>query len=309
MSRRRVGLSGHSPAPALSAFPFLYRYIVVWVLGAGLAGCGWFGSDVRPEVPHDQRLTLAVLRCGIDIEITKLSSVQTVTEDLSPEQESLLITKAIREVEENARRLLYDKLRSGEQFRLISLEETDVAVQDLGFPLEGTLNQEQMMKLRDRLGVDLLITGTVLDYGKVRWQWLAAGMLADMTWESIALGLATSWNPAAIFGNVGFELLTSTPVWFGGGYLFGVAFRPVRVEAMAVDPIDGEAVWKETEVAVYLWKRLKQVPEEDRKKKEVQLGLNLKKAMEDLAESLLDAGLTRSTLWERRLPAQDVVAF
>jgi len=149
----------------------------------------------------------------------------------------------------------------------------------------------------------------VLDYGKVRWQWLAAGMLADMTWESIALGLATSWNPAAIFGNVGYELLTSTPVWFGGGYLFGVAFRPVRVEAMAVDPIDGEAVWKETEVAVYLWKRLKQVPEEDRKKKEVQLGLNLKKAMEDLAESLLDAGLTKSTLWERRLPVQDVVAF
>ena len=245
----------------------------------------------------------------MDIEITKLSSVQTVTEDLLPEQETLLITKAIREVEENARRLLYDKLRSGDQFRLISLEETDAAVQDLGFPIEGTLNQEQMMKLKDRLGVDLLITGTVLDYGKVRWQWLAAGMLADMTWESIALGLATSWNPAAIFGNVGFELLTSTPVWFGGGYLFGVAFRPVRIEAMAVDPIDGEAVWKETEVAVYLWKRLEQVHEEDRKKKEVQLGLNLKKAMEDLGESLLDSGLTLPALRIRRLPVQDVVAF
>lgn len=245
----------------------------------------------------------------MDIEITKLSSVQTVTEDLSPEQEALLVTKAVREIEENARRLLYDKLRSGEQVRLISLEETDAAVQDLGFPIEGVLNQEQMMKLRDRLGVDLLITGTVLDYGKVRWQWLAAGMLGDMTWESVVIGLATAWNPAVILGNVGFELLTSTPVWFGGGYLFGVAFRPVRVEAMAVDPIDGEAVWKETEVAVYLWKRLKQVPEEDRKKKEVQLGLNLKKAMEDLGESLLDAGITRSTLWERRLPVQDVVAF
>src|SRR5439155_13473269 len=196
VSRRRLGLSAHSPAPALSAFPFLYRYIVVWVLGAGLAGCGWFGSGVRPEVPHDQRLTLAVLRCGIDIEITNLSSVQTVTEDLSPEQESLLVTKAVREVKENARRLLYDKLRSGEQFRLISLEETDAAVQDLSLPIEGTLNQEQMMKLRERLGVDLLITGTVLDYGKVRWQWLAAGMLADMTWESVVIGLATAWNPA-----------------------------------------------------------------------------------------------------------------
>lgn len=252
---------------------------------------------------------LAVLGFGMDIEITKLSSVQTVTEDLSPEQETLLVAKAVREIRENARHLLYSRLQAGEQFRLVSLEEIDTAVQELGLPPEGALNQEQMMKLRDRLGVDLLVAGTVLDYGKVRWQWLAAGMLGDMTWETVVIGLATAWNPAVILGNVGFELLTSTPVWFGGGYLFGVASRPVRVEASAVDPIDGESVWKDTEVAVYLWKRLQQVPEEDRKKKEVQLGLNLKKAMKDLGESLLDSGLTLSTLRIRRLPVHDVIAF
>jgi hypothetical protein len=56
-------------------------------------------------------------------------------------------------------------------------------------------------------------------------------MTADMTAESIALGLATAWNPIAIGANLGFELLTSTPLWFGGGYVFGVALRPVRVEA------------------------------------------------------------------------------
>ena len=101
----------------------------------------------------------------------------------------------------------------------------------------------------------------------------------------------------------GSELLTDVPFWWGGAYIAGWAFRPVRVEASAFDPLDGAVVWNETEAVVYLWGRLKEVPEGERKKKEVQLGLNLKKAMEDIGDSLVDAGLTISALRMRRLPA------
>jgi len=59
------------------------------------------------------------------------------------------------------------------------------------------------------------------------------------------------------------------------------------------------------EVAVYTGKALKQLPEEQRSKKEMQLAVNLKKAMEALGDSLLDARMTRATLWERRLPVQE----
>ncbi len=52
-------------------------------------------------------------------------------------------------------------------------------------------------------------------------------MFADISWETAAIGIATVWNPGIILGNVGFELLTSTPLWFGGGYVFGVALRHV----------------------------------------------------------------------------------
>jgi hypothetical protein len=232
-----------------------------------------------------------------------------VNGDIEPEEEPRLVAQAVGRVKDDARHLLYARLTGKHVYELISVEETDRALGELGIAPAEMFSHEQLNRLRLRLGADLLISGVVQDYGKVRWQWLAGGMLADMTWESVALGLATAWNPAVILGNVGFELLTGTPVWFGGGYLFGVAFRPVRVEASAIDPVTGAVVWHETEVAIFMRGRLKEVPEEDRKKKEVQLRLNLATAVEGLGDSLLDAGLTRTNLREQRLPDEQVVSF
>jgi hypothetical protein len=285
--------------------------VCVITLGAGLSveACGWLKSDVKPDPPRAERPRLAVLPFDMGIEITSLASIQSVNGELKPEEEPQLIEQALKQVREDARRLMSDRLAGKEAFELILPKETDRALDDLGITTKEGLTPEQLAKLRARLNVDLVVTGIVQDYGKVRWQWLAAGMVGDMTWESVVIGLATSWNPAIILGNVGFELLTSTPVWFGGGYLFGVAFRPVRVEAQAVETQKGITVWDGTEVAVYAKGRLKELPEEQRGKKEMQLYVNLKKAVEDLADSLLDERLTKTTLWERRLPAQEVGAF
>lgn len=198
--------------------------------------------------------------------------------------------------------MFLEKVEPAEQFRIVPLDEVDVVAQEMKLAEDHEPTREQLASLRDRLKADVIVQPTVLDYGKVRWYWLAGGMLADMTWESVVIGLATSWHPGAIFGNIGFELLTSTPVWFGGGYLFGVVSRPVRVEASAWDPINGESVWDKEEFAVYLRGRLNRLPEAERKKKEAQLYLNLKLAMEELAGSLLDEGLTVAELEKRRRP-------
>lgn len=283
--------------------------VVTASLSLNLAGCGSSKSEVKPAPPPTDRAKVAVLPFTMGIEITSLSSIQSVNGDIEPEEEPRLVAQAVTQVRDDARRLMYARLAGTRIYALISLEETDRVLGELGVATTEPFSPEQLNLLRVRLGADLLVTGTVQDYGKVRWQWLAGGMFADMTWESVALGLATAWNPAAILGNVGFELLTSTPLWFGGGYLFGVAFRPVRVEASAIDPVDGAVVWHETEIAIYMRGRLKEVPEEDRKKKEVQLRLNLATAMEGLGDSLLDAGLTRTSLRMRRLPDEQVVSF
>ena len=147
-------------------------------------------------------------------------------------------------------------------------------------------NAEQLAEFRRRLGADLVVAGSILDYGQIRWQWMAAGLFADMSWETAAIGVATAWNPGIILGNVGYELVTSTPLWFGGGYLFGVAMRPVRVEARAFETIHGYPIWQAMEESAYAWGALKQLPEPVRGKKEVQLQLNLAEIMESLGDSL-----------------------
>jgi hypothetical protein len=87
--------------------------------------------------------------------------------------------------------------------------------------------------------------------------------------------------------------------------VFGWAFLPVRVEASLTDPVTENTLWNDMEVTIYTGRALKEVPEEQWSKKEVQLAVNLKQAMEALGESLLDAGMTRSVPWEHRLPVQE----
>ena len=288
----------------------MFRVVgVLLIVGLGVSGCSWFGSTVRPDVAEVNRPKVAVLKFGLAVDITKLSSIQTVNGDLTPEQEADIIARAKREIPEQARRMITEKLAKDRQFTLIPSEETDTTIEGLGLEPGAAMTPEQLEVLRNRLGADMVVSGTIHDYGKIRWQWMAAGMFGDMTWESVAIGLASAWNPAIILGNVGFELLTSTPLWFGGGYLFGVAFSPVRVEAWATETVGGKNVWSQEEMAVYVWRRLKEVPEEDRKKKEVHLRLNLEKAVDGLVESLLDEEITKESLRLSRLPPQEVESF
>lgn len=168
---------------------------------------------------------------------------------------------------------------------------------------------DQLAYLHAQLGANLVIVDNILDYGKIRWQYWVPGLVLSMLTETLIVGAATGFNPAIMAATAGSELLIDVPFWWGGAYVAGWAFRPVQVEASAFDPLDGVLVWDETEAAVYLWGRLKEVPGGERKKKEVQLGLNLKKAMEAIGDSLLDADLTLSALRIRRLPDQPIVAF
>ncbi len=262
-----------------------------------LAGCVAFDPAVQSKVEDfRERPYVAVLRFGFDLEITKLSTVQTVEGVLLPEEEATQLAAALSQTQQEARWLLVSRLAAGQGFRIAPLEQTDILAEELQLK-PGTLpTAGELAVFRRRLGVDLVITGSILDYGKIRWQWLMAGMLTDMTAESIALGIATSWNPICLGANVGLELLTSTPLWFGGGYLFGVAMRPVRVEARAFETINGYPIWQSMEESVYAWSALKTFPEEVRDKKELQLKLNLAEIMESLGDSLTKQGLRVSQL-------------
>ena len=272
-----------------------FRLFLVCVI-ATTPGCVSFEPVLQSNIDVEERPAVAVLPFGFDIEIKNLSSVKTVQDALPPDEEARQLAEALRDVQNETRWLFVSRLATAQGFRIISPAQTDVVAQDLRVQGGVVPTPEQLAELRRQLGADLVVAGSILDYGKIRWGWLAAGMVADLSWETVVIGLATAWNPAVILGNVGFELATSTPLWFGGGYLFGVSFRPVRVEARAFETVHGYPVWQSMEESAYAWGALKELPEAIRDQKEVQLTLNLAEIMESLADSLIKASLRASDL-------------
>lgn len=260
---------------------------VSYIVGVALTGCVAFEPVAQSKLEDlQERPYVAILPFGFDLEITHLSTVKTVEGSLSTEDEAKQVAEALREIQQEARWLLLSRLATGQGFWFVSPEQTDALAEELELKPGMLPHAEQLAEFRRRLGADLVVAGSILDYGKIRWQWMAAGMFADISWETAAIGVASAWNPGIILGNVGFELLTSTPLWFGGGYLFGFAMRPVRVEARAFETIHGYPIWQSMEESVYAWGALKQLPEGVRDKKEVQLELNMAEIMESLGDSL-----------------------
>jgi hypothetical protein len=272
---------------------------VGWIVGAAFSGCVAFDPAVQSTVEDlSERPSVAMLPFGFDLEITKLSAVKTTKEMLPPEEEAKQVAEALLEIQQEARWLLLSRLAAGQGFQFVSAEQTDALAEELQLKPGVLPNPDQLTEFRRRLGADLVVAGSILDYGKIRWQWMLAGMTADMTAESIAIGLATAWHPIAIGANLGFELLTSTPLWFGGGYLFGISFRPVRVEARAFETVQGYPIWQAMDESVYAWGVLKTLPEAVREKKETQLELNLAEIMESLGDALTEQAFMASRLRE-----------
>ena len=268
--------------------------VAIILLGVAFTGCAWFRSAPESEVPVAERPYVAILPFGIDVEITQLSAVKSVDGTLSDEEESRQVAAVLQEMLTDVRWLFLSRVATGQKFRFVPLEQTDAVAAELQLKPGVLPTPEQLAELRKRLGADLVVAGTILDYGKIRWQWLAAAAFADVSAETIALGLATAWNPALILANVGVEVLTNSAIFLGGGYVFGVAFRPVRVEARAFETLQGYPVWQSTDEAFYAWRALKQLPELERGKKESQLRINLGRAIEGLADSLNAHSFTTS---------------
>jgi hypothetical protein len=86
--------------------------------------------------------------------------------------------------------------------------------------------------------------------------------------------------------------------------VFGIAFRPVRVEARALETVHGEPVWQDEEAVIWGRGRLKQLSETERAKKEMQLYVNLSHAVEEIADSLSEETFTVSGLRERQRSAE-----
>jgi nucleotide-binding universal stress UspA family protein len=256
------------------------------LFGVMCTGCAWFRSTPEWDVTIAERPYVALLPFGIDTDITKLSAVKSVDGTLSDEEESRQVAAVLQEILADARWLFLSRLATSQKFRFVPLEQTDALATELQLKPGALPTQEQLVEFRRRLGADVVVAGNILDYGRVRWQWFVAGAFAELSAETLVIGLATAWNPIGLLANTGVAVLINSAIFFGGGYLFGIAFRPVVVDARAFETIQGYPVWQSMEGAFYAWSALKQLPESQRDKKESQLRINLGRAIEGLADSL-----------------------
>jgi len=182
-----------------------------------------------------------------------------------------------------AQRLLTDRLGRQADFSVVSLHEAKRIETDV-IPPDTPMSLDLILAMGRAAGVDLVLFGRILGYGQLPLRYWLTGWVLTASSQLAVVGAATGGNPVAMGSYLGFDILTDLPIWTGGFYAFGWAFRPVLVEVEAWQLTGCEQrVWQEREFALLGHKYLKAYPEQERRKKEVQLESNLTKVMEELA--------------------------
>ena len=218
--------------------------------------------------------------------LTAPTDLQTFHPKPPPEEKMALLTQLINDVEIKAQKSFIDQLGRQQGFTLVSFEESQRNVADLGYTY-NRMDKAQRISLGKQAGADIVLSGRILDYGKVQWKYWVTGLLLSMTVETILIGVATGFNPGIMAIAAASELVTDLPLWWGGAYIAGWAFRPVRVEVTATQVAECEQqIWKEDELVVLVpGKSLKNYSDEDKKRKEIQLKANLEKSLKEIAKA------------------------
>jgi hypothetical protein len=267
-----------------------------------MAGCAtWAGHGVTAH-PHE-KLRIAVLPVQNEVEIKRLKDIETVPEpekEITDEKER--IRQQIQKVTEEMTRSIETRLNDGPYFEVVSRERVAEVPAAQGVQsANAPVTPEQIKSLGAALNVRAVLVIRLSGYGHLKRRWVAyligTGVVEGVV-EGAIVGGATKnvWVGLAVgLEEIGQEILT----WGGGAFLFNRYYAPVTIEGELLSAMDGEQVWSHTTYDSIDRKALKKLPEEERKKKEVQLKVTVEKAEQDLVENLEKAA--RKNLWKASL--------
>jgi hypothetical protein len=250
-----------------------------------LGGCSSLSGHA--SAPSDAPLKVVVGPVILESPLPKSTHIHSFSDDPSPEFEPVIIAQLVDELQIKAQQFLTEQLAHQRGLVVVPFDETRRMLADLA-PAGTPLTAEQIDALASQSGTDVVITGLIHDYGQVRWQYWVTGLAIHATTELLLVGFASGWNPAIVVPFFFLDVATDVPIWYGGGYVFGWAFRPVRVhlEAVQIRNCRG-VVWSEDELAIKVpGKMLAEYPPEEQSKKEIQLEANLKHVMAEFAETI-----------------------
>jgi len=226
---------------------------------------------------------LGIIGFKVTAPIRSLSSITVVDKRPDEKDERARIDEALREIENRAGEFL-----AGELAKKNIVEPVLIPQGALGTRIGERPSQSQIVSIQNEYGVDAIIYGEIPQYGRTRLIYPILGMSADILAESVIINALTH-SEGLILANIAFDLVTSTPLWFGGAYVFGWAFRPVTVKAFAISVTDGKEVWSKTIDRIVDRKILATYPQRERSKKEIQLEVSLHSAMRAVSLSLTGA--------------------
>ena len=247
------------------------------------------GCAAHPPDRSASPLTIAVGPVVFEAPVTKSPQVHTFEEEPDPDVDRQLLPILVDEIEVRVQRLFTEELAKHPGIRVIPFGETRRLLADIPSGRKP-LTDAQIQALGQQNGTDLVITGLIHDYGKVRWQYWITGYLAHVAVATTIVGFASGWNPAAIGIYLAVDATTDFPLWWGGAEIFGWAFRPVRLhlDAIQVKSCPGE-IWSRDELVVRVpGTQLAHYPEEQQHLKQVQLEANLHEAVEELSAEAAD---------------------
>jgi hypothetical protein len=270
------------------------------LMAAGCAPWSSHGVAVEPE----QKLRIAVLPVTSDIELTDLRDIETVPEK-PVSDEKRLITERIQKVTEDITREIEARLNAGPYFSVIPDEQVIHALGRRGAAqLNVSLTPEQIKSLGPALGAQAVLAVRLSGYGRLKRRWIVyligSGVAEGLVEGTLAGGAVHNIWVGVVVG--GEEIVQEVLTWGGGSYLFNRYYAPVTLEGDLFSTKDGESVWSDTAFDSIDRKGLGKLPEEEQKKKEVQLRVTVEKTERDLLDSLEKAA--RKNLRGKR-PAGD----
>jgi hypothetical protein len=245
-------------------------------------GCStMWGQQPGPPNPP---LKIVVGPILLEAAITKSTQIYSFNEAPAPELEPIILAQLRDEIQATAQQSLTENLTRQPGFEVVPFDETRRFMPDIA-PVGTSWNDMQLRVLGRQTNADFVISGRILDYGVVRWQYWTTGLVLHSAAGLTALGFATAWNPIAIGGYFLYEL-PDVAIWYGGASVFGWVFRPVRIEVefIQLKPCEGLVLTEQEAVVRVLGKDLAEYSADDQKKKEIQLEINLKRAMANMAD-------------------------
>jgi len=261
--------------------PSLFIAISIGLFLCPIAGCTHLNK--HPSEPPNPPLKIAVGPVTMMAPISKSTTIHSFDETPPSEIEPTVRAQLIEEVEIKAQRILTEHLALQPGFEVVPFDEIRRLQADIERP-QGKWDEERLRQLGRQAKTDLVVSGQILDFGAVQKKYWVTGLVLHSGAGLLALGFATGWNPAAIGAYVAYEL-PDVFIWGGGAYMLGWAFRPVRIEVQAIQITHCEGdIWVDQELKITVpRKTLAAFSAEDRKRKEVQLGVNLDRALEDVS--------------------------